>query len=294
MFEIVKEIEEILNGTGDTFAVFNELEVEQAESDETWETYDNVGVVYSNGLSMELLPGNKGMAGSLELELLLQVKDGVKTADLIIEPLTALIDNANGTLKTAVKTAVDEHGQPVMTPITYNYTMAFDYPRTDGKVEVTANGKHFVRFVMAISLTMTTALTMGDEVDGDVWLDLGTGTAVQLENIVNFILTPNVAIDAKQGMNNNTIKATVTGRKWGAQIIFKFDADNALHKALFNLCEDTPEISCTIKYRLPNDTVTASGKVYRTRQVILHDTVFPFLRGENTAVTLNLSEADDG
>lgn len=272
MFKALKQqISDILNSGEKSFTVFDELQVEQYNSDKTWNTSKNVAVLYVNYGTVELLTGNQGLEGTLQLDLLLQVEQGVKIESLISEPLQNLIDNANGVILT-------EQGT------NYEYELNFSLPTTDGDIRITNSGIKYLRYTLPVTVRMTNGVFLGD--NANIQMCRSGGVLAPLVNVTSFVLNPNVVTMPIPKLNSNTMKSTVTAKNWKATIVAKFNPNDELHKVIYDTSNDNPKTLWTFSYILSTETMA------RSRTVVITDPVFTFNKGTAATMQFAVSEGE--
>lgn len=265
---LCREINDIL---GDDFVVICEYNTTPENNDKILDTYKNVGVLHVNYGTLKLLPGNQGMTGTSKLDLLMCVKEGVVIENLVSAPLYDLLAHQNG---------VFGQGES-----NYRYLLNYHLPTSTGEVNVTQyKGVRYVEYSLPVDITMASnTLMLGGDFDVELSLN---GSFTALKNIATSTLSPNVTLDSHTTVNTNTTTSDVLAKVWGMQIVFEFDATDALHKALYAALDDAPHTPWIIRYK-----PKIGSFAYKTRKVIFHDSSISFPRGQFTVVTLNLAEA---
>lgn len=270
---LAREINAILNESGKTFNVYDEYSLHQTKSDEIWKEYRNIAVLYVDYGALRLLPGNKGLNGSLRLDLMLEVQPSDNVEDVISAPLEALINAQNGILN------VDG--------TTVHYVLYYHVPTSDGHIQTTTTGIDYVTYSLPVDISLTNGLTMGDSTVvqlklNDEWTTLTDSASVTFAY--------NKQLDSKTALNTNKIKSSVNAESWGLQAVANFDATNALHMAIWEALEDEPEKVWQVRYSLVGD-FTVSSK-YRTRECVTQNSFIVSERGQPTTLQLNITEGD--
>lgn len=271
---IVYELQHILNESGKEFAVFNNFAVEQEKGDDLIDKYSNIGVLYVNYGTIKLLKGNKGLQGSMQLDLIMEIAEGVKTESVIQSPLQALMANTNGTLYDLQDGSQSQ------------YVLQYHLPTTNGNVGYTTSGKKYVVYSLPIDLYLTSGLLMGESVT----LTMSNGVVSDtLENVVRLTLAPSVQLDAKTMLNQRKTTVTPLAKGWGANVVFYYEREDAVHQAIYKSIMDTPfmEWSVTI-----GDKELKGNNTDTTKIVVLHDSSVSFERGQPTMITLSMSETE--
>ena len=278
MFDALRrEINEIL---GSDFAVFSEYSTKPEKNEEVLDAYKNVGVLYINYGDLRLLPGNKGLTGSLQLELMLRLEEGVTMESLVSKPLYDLMAHQNGRV-------YGRDNAP------YGYVLNYHMPTSSGEMYTTTAGTEYVVYSLPIDVVLAAqSLMLGEEFVVEIDLGDTTPNFVELINIVSSVLMPNVTPDTCTMINSedddeiNSTKSSAIARVWGMHIEGNFDATNELHKAIYKALDTTPERTWTIRYK-PN----VDNFDYTTRKVIFHDSAVSFPRGQFAVFALNMCEA---
>lgn len=216
--KIVYELQAILNESGKEFAVFGNFMLDQEQGDALLDKYENVGVLYVNYGALRLMSGNKGLTGSMQLDLIMGIDDGTKTDEVIQAPLQALMSRTNGVL-------VDDD--------TYNYVLVYHLPTTNGDVKYTSGGKKFVVYSLPIDIYLTSGLIMGESVE--IKLD-----GAIINNVVNCTIAPSVQTEARTQTNTNKTVVDGLSSAWGMQLTIMFAPNDATHKALYQAIVENP------------------------------------------------------
>lgn len=261
------EINTILNGSGKEFAVFMNYNIEQEQGDALLDKFANIGVLYVNYGEIRLLENNQGLKGSMQLDLLMSIDDGVKVDDLVQAPLQALIDNANGKLKDG-----DGNAQ---------YVLSFHLPTTNGDIKYTEQGKKYLLYSLPIDVFLSNGLLLGESVK--IYLD-----GNEIKNVSSATLTPIMQLDSRTMANSNKTLVTGLATAWSVQIVLVFNPSDTLHQAIYKCLLDEPYKKWTIT--LGDGEMKGTNGTNTTKSVILHDGVSSFNRAQPTFLTFNASE----
>ena len=267
---IVYELQNILNESGKEFVVFPNYVLDAAQGDAIIDKYANVGILYVNYGALRLMTGNKGLTGSMQLDLIMEVEDGVKTDEIIQAPLQALMSSTNGELK-EVETRPDE---PEWEQTGYNYILSYHVPTTTGDINYTSEGKKYIVYSLPIDIFLTKGLLMGDSVPVKLQVD---NEFVKIENLVNYTIAPSVQVEGKTMVNTNKTVVDALSSTWGMQLAILFDPSNELHKLIYESIIDNPFKVWTIE--IEDGQMKTSG-ANTTRQVILQETPLQVQRAQ--------------
>lgn len=276
-----REIQEIL---GDGFEVFFGYNTNDEDNEKILDEYRNVGVLYINYGDLRLLPNSQGLTGSLQLDMMLSIKDGVEVESVVSKPLFDLIAHHNGQFESYSDD--DDNG------ITYSYVLNYHAPTSSGEEYFTTAGNKYVIYSLPIDVVVANkSLMLGEQFIVEIELD---GEFVPLTNTASAVLMPKLTpdtctyIDDGDDSSNgvNTTKSSAIARVWGFHVECYIDLTNELHKAIYNALDKTPERTWNIRYK-PN----AKGFEYTTRKVLFHDSTATFPRGQFAVLIINMCEA---
>lgn len=267
-----REIEQALKSSGQSWAVFDEYQIQQANSEETWEQYKNIGVLYINGTTLRLLPNNKGLTGSLQLDMCLQIEEGVNLEEVVSRAVTALLASHNGVAYT------DGNN--------YQYSLNFNQPTTTGRVETTAFGVDFMRYTMTIAVSVTNGIALGD----NAYFKVKIGNIyVPIQNISTMTVVYNSEIDTRTMANTNKTKSSVDGQSWGLELVFNYDVDsttNGAQELILDNADTAPNAVYTVQYSL-------DGINYKQKNVVAHNPQIQANKGDTITVSVSFAESAD-
>lgn len=273
---IVYELQEILNESGKEFVVLPNYVLDAEQGDALINKYENVGVLYVNYGALRLMTGNKGLTGSMQLDLLMCVEDGVKTDEIIQAPLQALMGRTNGFL-TDVEAQPDA---PEWEQTGYNYILSYHVPTTNGDVQYTSEGKKYIIYNLPIDIFLTRDLLMGDSVK--VWLD-----GQLLTNLLNYTIAPSVQVEGKTMVNTNKTVVDALSSTWGMQLSLLFNPNDATHKAIYQSIIDTPFKVWTIE--IDDGQMRTDGQ-NTVRHVVLQENPLQVQRAQPVAWSISAVE----
>lgn len=289
IFDAVKrELQSILNNNPKniTYGIFNEYDLQQDHIVNDLNRYDNLGVLYVNYGSLQLLEGNSGMTGTIRLELLMGIKEGYTNSTPVTEPLYSLMENANGRLKTLV----DGDSK------NYSYVMNVHLPTSDGIVEFGDGAYRYVRNNIVIDITVSSDFILGNLFDLQFYND-NTGFWESFPNMTLFLITPNKQlstmpfIKTETGQDDDRFTSFATQRLWGASVQAIFTPSNAIHQSIYNNAEDLDKI---YKIRYTYKGASANPSVYgdfMQKTAIVNDVAINAQKGTFVLLQFNMSEA---
>ncbi|MCH5157478.1 MAG: hypothetical protein J1G02_06365 [Clostridiales bacterium] len=272
-----REIEEIL---GDNFAVFFEYSTNPENNDKILNEYKNVGVLYVNYGDLKLLPGNQGLTGALQLDLLLSIKEGVELESVVSKPLYALLKHQNGNIYPIKERQND--GQCEDKEIAYRYVLNYHMPTSTGEIQTTAAGVEYVVYSLPIDVTVSTTLMMGDQFVLEVKYN---GEYTKLNNASTTVMNPKLTLDPHTLVNgDNVTKSSAVARVWGNRVDILFDDSDKLHMAIYKALNENPDTVWDIRYSI-------DGTNYTERTVLFFDSTFTFTTGQFVVLSINMCEA---
>lgn len=273
MFRLLcRELESALQSSGQSWTVFDEYQVAQANSQDVWKQYKNIGVLYVNGMTLRLLPKNKGLTGSMQLDMCLQVTPNTNVEETVSSAVTALLASHNGVVKE------DSNN--------YSYSLNFNQPTSTGNVEITEWGDKFVRYSMTIAVSITNGIALGD----GAYFKIKIGNEYKaVENIVTMTAVYNSNVDTRTMANTNRTKTSVDGQSWGLELVFALDTDastNATQLLLLGNADDEPNAIYDVRYSF-------DGVNYKSKELCAHSINEIASRGDTVTVTCSFAEHAD-
>lgn len=274
---IVYELQNILNESGKEFVVFPNYVLDAAQGDELINKYENVGILYVNYGALRLMTGNKGMTGSMQLDLIMEVEDGVKMDEIVQRPLQALMSHTNGKI---MEIEGKEDGELDWEKEGYNYVLVYHLPTTNGDVKYTSGGKKFVVYSLLIDVYLTSGLIMGESVE--IKLDGAT-----INNIVNCTIAPSVQVEPRTMLNHNKTVVDGLSSAWGIQFTIMFAPNDATHKALYQAIVENPLKVWHIEI---NDGQLKSNGENTQKYVLLQECPIAFQRAQPSMLSISAVE----
>lgn len=287
VFDAVKrELQDILNNNpkNTTYGIFNEYDIHQDHIVDDLNRYDNLGVLYVNYGSLQLLEGNSGMTGTIRLELLMGVKDGYTSSTPVTEPLYSLMESSNGRLKTMI---ADKD---------YSYVMNVHLPTSDGVVEFGDSTYKYVRHNIIIDITVSSDFILGNLFDLQ-FFNTNTQMWQSFPNMTMFLISPNKQlstmpfIETESGEDDDRFTSFATQKVWGASVQSVFTPSNAIHADIYANAEDlekTYQIRYTYKGASANPSVAGD---YVTKTVIVNDVAINAQKGVFVTLQFTMAEA---
>lgn len=268
IFELLaRQIQATLNESGGSYLIKSEMDTQQAKLGEYLEQFDNVGVLYVNYGTLNILPNDKGATGTVMLDLFMRVKDGATTITPITTPLYALQNKSNGIIQ----------GDS-----TYSYVMNFHFPASDGVLYSFDTLDKFVKYTMTIDVTVTKDLLLGNIFRIQIWHD---GQWTELDGLISTVLTPNVQLNTVGKINALKYASKATLQKWGMQVTCLL-MGNALHNEIYENCDNLDKV-WQVRY-------SKDGATFKEKSCVMSDTAFSFEKGVFSRMAFVLTEADDG
>lgn len=283
---VKKELQDILNNNpkNTTYGIFNEYDLHQDHIVDDLNRYDNLGVLYVNYGSLQLLEGNSGMTGTIRLELLMGVKDGYTSSTPVTEPLYSLMESSNGKLKTMI---ADKD---------YSYVMNVHLPTSDGVVEFGDGLYKYVRHNIVIDITVSSDFILGNLFDLQ-FFNTNTQMWQSFPNMTMFLISPNKQlstmpfIETESGEDDDRFTSFATQKVWGASVQSVFTPTNAIHADIYANAENlekTYQIRYTYKGASANPSVVGD---YVTKTVIVNDVAINAQKGVFVTLQFTMAEA---
>lgn len=283
---VKKELQDILNNNpkNTTYGIFNEYDLHQDHIVDDLNRYDNLGVLYVNYGSLQLLEGNSGMTGTIRLELLMGVKDGYTSSTPVTEPLYSLMESSNGRLKTMI---ADKD---------YSYVMNVHLPTSDGVVEFGDGTYKYVRHNIIIDITVSSDFILGNLFDLQ-FFNTNTQMWQSFPNMTMFLISPNKQlstmpfIETESGEDDDRFTSFATQKVWGASVQSVFTPSNAIHADIYANAENlekTYQIRYTYKGASANPSVAGD---YVAKTVIVNDVAINAQKGVFVTLQFTMAEA---
>lgn len=270
--EMFGEIQSIL---GDGYGLFQEFAPKSILSNEYWDKYKNLGVLYVNDGTPNFIPDGASMTIDYTLSLLMRIENGVNTSDLIVEPLEKLSSAMTGILYTEKET--------------WKYMLNVGLPTTDGEIHV-GSGFQFITYDIPITAIVASGVLLTDTTK-KIKISIGT-TSDYLKGVITCTEMPSAELESAIFLNSgtllgetsNSVESLVVARGWGLHITKLYRPDDPIDKALRSeALQVTSDNIISVEYAMGNESPI-------TRNCIISDVTFANEKGQAVIMSFTLSK----